>query len=127
MTRTTVARRLAFGWPYLPATSAPIGGGLIKIGGASTWAAVSVGLAPYAIWAAMCAIFLVGYLGALIRYICSGQDGQDAMTCLITTSSNAIVSILTLTPAGSGASEVRRAARPPAVQRLWQSGRPMGW
>lgn len=98
MTKTTAARRLAHGWRYLPAASAPIGGGLIKIGRASTWAAVSVGLAPYAIWAALCAVFLIGYLAALIRYICSGQEGQDAMACLITTSVNAIVSILTLTP-----------------------------
>jgi hypothetical protein len=96
MTRNTATRRLA--WCYLPVATSPIGGGLFKIGGVSTWVAVSVGLAPYVIWAALCVIFLIGYALAVIRYLCSGHDGQDAMTGLITTSTNAVVSILTLTP-----------------------------
>ena len=96
MTESTATRRPA--WRYLPAATSPIGGGLLKIGGASTWVAVSIGLAPYVIWAALCVIFLIGYAPAVIRYLCSGHDGQDAMTDLIATSANAVVSILTLTP-----------------------------
>lgn len=96
MTRNTATRRLA--WPYVPAAASPLGGGLLKLGGASTWVAVSVGLAPYVIWAALCVIFLIGYALAVIRYLCSDHDGQDAMTYLIATSANAVVSILTLTP-----------------------------
>ena len=96
MTGDTATRQLA--WRYLPSATSPLGGGLFKLGGASTWVAVSVGLAPYVIWAALCVTFLVGYAAAVIRYLCSGHDGQDAMTYLITTSANAVVSILTLTP-----------------------------
>lgn len=43
-------RRPAYSWRYLlPATGAPIGDGLMKIGHAGTWAAASVALAPFAI------------------------------------------------------------------------------
>jgi hypothetical protein len=94
------SRKSAPRWYYLlPEAAAPIGGGLIKIGQASTWAAVSVGLAPYVIVAALYALFVIGYVPAVICYLCSDHDRQDAVDRLITTSANAIVSLLTLTPA----------------------------
>ena len=85
-------RLLTHGWLYIPAVSSPIGGGLIKIGHGSTWAAVTVGVAPYAICAMLYVVFVIGYLAALTK---SGD--QEAMERLITVSANAIVSILTLT------------------------------
>jgi len=85
------------GWLYIPAVSSPVGGGLIKIGHGSTWAAVAVGTAPYAICAMLYLLFVIGYLAALIRYMCAKSGGQEAMERLITVSANAIVSILTLT------------------------------
>ena len=95
---THPAKRLfSHGWLYVPAVSSPIGGGLIKIGHGSTWAAVAVGTAPYAICAMLYVVFVVGYLAALMRYMCAKSGGQEAMERLITVSANAIVSILTLT------------------------------
>jgi hypothetical protein len=92
------AKRLVVrGWAYLPAASGPIGGGLIKLGRGSTWAALAVGLAPYAVWTLLLLVFIVGYLAALTRYLCSPPEGHDAMERLITLSANAVVSILTLT------------------------------
>ena len=90
-------RLLTHGWLYIPAVSSPIGGGLIKIGHGSTWAAVAVGVAPYAICAMLYVVFVIGYLAALTRYVCAKSGGQEAMERLITVSANAIVSILTLT------------------------------
>lgn len=99
-TRSTGTKRLTSTWCYqLPQVAGPIGAGLIKIGHASTSAAVSVGLAPYAIVAALYAIYIVEHVLAAICYLCSGRDRQDAIEHLITTSANAIVSLLTLTPA----------------------------
>lgn len=50
MTRTAGTRRATcHRTAILPGVTAPPGGGLIKIGQASTRAAVSVGLAPYAV------------------------------------------------------------------------------
>src|SRR5215472_8907444 len=47
---TARSRRLrAHTWIYGPAVCGPIGGGLIKMGGGSTLAAVVVGVAPYAV------------------------------------------------------------------------------
>ena len=58
---THPAKRLfSHGWLYVPAVSSPIGGGLIKIGHGSTWAAVTVGVAPYAICAMLYVVFVVG-------------------------------------------------------------------
>ena len=95
---THPAKRLfSHGWLYIPAVSSPIGGGLIKIGHGSTWAAVAVGTAPYAICAMLYVVFVIGYLAALMRYMCAKSGGQEAMERLITVSANAIVSILTLT------------------------------
>jgi hypothetical protein len=88
---------LTHGWLYIPAVSSPIGGGLIKIGHGSTWAAVTVGVAPYAICAMLYVVFVIGYLAALTRYMCAKSGGQEAMERLIQVSANAIVSILTLT------------------------------
>jgi hypothetical protein len=94
-------KRVTSAWCYqLPQVAGPIGAGLIKIGHASTWAAVSVGLAPYAIVAALYGIYILEHVPAAICYLCSGRDRQDAIDRLITTSTNAIVSLLTLTPAG---------------------------
>ena len=105
------AKRLfSHGWLYIPAVSSPIGGGLIKIGHGSTWAAVAVGTAPYAICAMLYVVFVIGYLAALMRYMCAKSGGQEAMERLITVSSNAIVSILTLTP-----TKLPPQARPPPI------------
>src|ERR1700733_9751664 len=99
MTEPQAKRLLARGWAYVPAVSGPIGGGLIKLGRGSTLAAVAVGLAPYAIWAVLLTAFVIGYLAALLRYLCSKPEEHDAMERFITISANAIVSILTLTAA----------------------------
>jgi hypothetical protein len=105
MTRNTGMKRLAYGWCYLlPEVAAPIGGGLIKIGQASTWAAVSVGLAPYTIVAALYAIFILEHVPAVICYLCSDRERQEAIDQLIITSANAIVALLTLTPTNNSAS-----------------------
>jgi hypothetical protein len=87
---------LEHGWLYVPAVSSPIGGGLIKLGHGSTWAAVAVGVAPYAVCVLLYLVFVVGYLAAVLRYVCAGPDGQEAMERLITVSANAVVAILTL-------------------------------
>jgi hypothetical protein len=85
------------GWLYASAASGPIGGGLIKLGHGSNWAAVGVGVAPYAICALLYSVFMIGYLAAVLRYLFSGPAGQQSMERLITVSANAIVSVLTLT------------------------------
>jgi hypothetical protein len=97
VTTRPAKRLLSHGWLYVPAVSSPVGGGLIKIGHGSTWAAVVVGAAPYAICAMLYVVFVIGYLAALIRYMCAEPGGQEAMERLIAVSANAIVSILTLT------------------------------
>ena len=86
-------------WVYLPAISSPIGGGLIKLGSGSTWAAVAVGAAPYALYALLFGVFVIGYLAALAGYLWAGPERQSAMERLIVVSANAVVSILTLTVA----------------------------
>jgi len=98
-------RRPAYSWRYLlPATGAPIGAGLMKIGHASTWAAASVALAPFTILITVYAFFAIGYVPAMICYLRSGRDQQDAKTrqdaiaSLITTSANALIALLTFTP-----------------------------
>jgi hypothetical protein len=91
------ARRLiTHGWLYVPAVSSPIGGGLIKLGHGSTFAAASVGLAPYVVCASLYAVFVVSYLAAVLRYLCADAAGQQAMERFITVSANAVVAILTL-------------------------------
>lgn len=91
-----MSRLPACSWLYVPAASGPIGGGLIKLGHGGTAAAVTVAVAPYAACALLYAVFVVGYLGALVRYLCAGTAGQQAMERLIATSANAVVAILTL-------------------------------
>jgi hypothetical protein len=110
---------------YFLVVSGPLGGGLIKLGGGNTWAAVAVGAAPYAVCALACSIFLIGYLTALARYVCSGPEGQEAMERLIVISANSVVGILTLTgvrppsrprvPGGASQRHRRRASRRPPV------------
>jgi hypothetical protein len=89
-------RLLAHGWLYIPAVSSPVGGGLIKLGHGSTWAAAAVGTAPYVICAFLYAVFVIGYLAAVTRCLLKSGE-QEAMERLITVSANAIVAILTLT------------------------------
>jgi hypothetical protein len=94
------ARRLpARAWVYVPAACSSIGGGLIKLGHGSTWAAVATGMAPYALCALLLTVHALCHLSALIRYLCAKPEEQQAMERLITVSANAIVSILTLTAA----------------------------
>jgi ABC-type Na+ efflux pump permease subunit len=99
VTARPAKRLLSHGWLYIPAVSSPVGGGLIKLGHGSTWAAVAVGTAPYAICAMLYIVFVIGYFAALVRFLCAKSGGQEAMERLITVSANAIVSILTLSPA----------------------------
>jgi len=97
MSTPPAKRLLSHGWLYIPAVSSPVGGGLIKIGHGSTWAAVAVGTSPYAICAMLYGVFVVGCFAALVRYMCAKSGGQEAMERLIAVLANAIVSILTLT------------------------------
>jgi hypothetical protein len=99
VTARPARRLLAHGWLYVPAASSPIGGGLIKLGQGSTWAAAAVGVAPYAVGGLLFIVFVIGYLAALIRWLFAKPGEQEAMERLITVSANAIVSILTLTAA----------------------------
>jgi len=62
-------------------------------------AAVTVAAGPWVIYGLLYLIFILGYLAALARYLCAGGDGRQAMERLIVISANAVVSILTLTPA----------------------------
>jgi hypothetical protein len=71
---------------------------MIKLGKASTLAAVSVSLAPYVLLAALYAVFLIAYTPAVICYLCFADDKQAAAEQLITTSACAIVAIVTFTP-----------------------------
>ncbi|HEY1623976.1 MAG TPA: hypothetical protein VGG16_09260 [Streptosporangiaceae bacterium] len=114
MRRNPVRRLL---WLSLPAVSSPVGGGLIKLGHGSTWAAVSVAVAPYVVCALLYATFIVGYLAAVLRYVCSGADGQQAMERLITVSANAVVSILTLEPGARAAEQPRKELSSPRSPR----------
>lgn len=109
MTARPAKRLLAHGWLYIPAVSSPVGGGLIKLGHGSTWAAVTVGTAPYVICAFLYAVFVIGYLAAVTRCIVKSAE-QEAMERLITVSANAIVAILTLTA-------IRLPPQPPQASR----------
>src|SRR5215472_189870 len=119
MTRNTRMRRPAYSWRYLlPATGAPLGGGLMKIGHASTWAATSVALAPFAILITIYTFFAIGYVPAMICFLSSGRDQQDAQTrqdaiaSLITTSANALIALLTFTPMNWGITQSSRTDKP---------------
>jgi hypothetical protein len=59
-------------------------------------------MAPYACCAVLYAAFIVGYLAAVLRYLCAGTAGQEAMERLILTSATAVVSILTLRDCAGG-------------------------
>src|SRR5215471_405154 len=82
-----------------PVACCSIGGGMIKLGGGSTWAAVAVGAGPCALYAMLYSGFVLGYLAAVTRYLCARAEGQRAMERLIMTSANSVVTILTLTRA----------------------------
>jgi hypothetical protein len=71
---------------------------MIKLGQGSTLAAITVSLAPYAVFALMLTVFVFGYFAALARYLWAQPEQQKAMERLIILSANAVVSILTLTP-----------------------------
>lgn len=105
-------RLLEHGWLYVPAASGPIGGGMIKLGGGNTFAAVAVATTPYALFGLMYLVFVIGYVTAVARYVWSGPEGQEAMGQLITVSTNAIVSILTLTRAQTASARAREAQEP---------------
>lgn len=99
----------------------PVGGGLIKIGHGSDWAAVCVGVAPYAVCALLYLIFGLGYLAAVLRFLCAGTAGQQAMERLITVSASAVVGIATGHVAASRASHLgRRTRRPRRRRRPWE-------
>jgi hypothetical protein len=97
MTGKPAKRVLGHGWLYLPAASGPLGGGLIKLGGGSTWAAATVAAAPYVICLLVYSVFLIGYVTALVCHVCSGPQRQESMERLIALSADAIVGLLTLT------------------------------
>jgi hypothetical protein len=98
MTGNTRAGRVNPSWYYLlPEVAAPIGGGLIKIGQASTSAAVSVSLAPYVLLAALYTVFLIGYTPAVICSLYFADNKREAAEQLITTTTGSIVALLTLT------------------------------
>jgi hypothetical protein len=86
----------AWGLARAPAASGPLGGGLLKLGHGSTAAALTVALAPYALWTLLLSVFLVGYLAAVARCIWRTGD-QEVMERMIMVSAWAVVSILTLT------------------------------
>jgi hypothetical protein len=60
-------RLLAHTWIYVPAVCGPVSGGLIKLDGGSTVAAVVMGVAPYVVWLLLLGVFVIGYLAALTR------------------------------------------------------------
>lgn len=111
-------RLLAHRWHYVPAVSFPIGGAVIKMVGGSTCEAVAVGAAPYLMYALLYVVFVIVHLAAVIRYLRSGADGQEAMARLIRLSTDAVVSILTLTPrASTGSTGPRRRTTSPRRRR----------
>jgi hypothetical protein len=89
----TRSRRLpGRGWAAsAPAVSGPVGGGLIKLGGGSTTAAVTVALAPYAVYGLLLAAFLLAFVAALVRCMRAGPGGEAAMERLINLSAAAVV------------------------------------
>src|SRR5450755_281075 len=107
----------AWGWALVPAASGPVGGGMLKLGHGSTTAALAVGLAPYALWALLLSVFVIGYLAALARCIWRTGD-QEAMERMIIVTACAVVSILTLTVPALPVSR-----RPPDVSSLSRSER----
>lgn len=75
-----------------------LGGALFKeIGHTSIWAAIGVGLAPYAVSTFRHAIFLVLHVPVEICYLCSSESRQKALRHLIVLSTNSLVSLQILT------------------------------
>ena len=85
------------GWLRMPTACSPIGGGMIKLAGGPTWAALTVGAGPYVIYAMLYLPFMLGFFAAIARCLCSHADTRQAMERLITVSANAVIAILTLT------------------------------
>jgi len=111
-------RLLARGWIYVPAACSSIGGGLIKLGHGSTWAAVATVMAPYALGALLLIVHAFCHLAALTRYLLHAKpEEQHAMERLITVSANTIVSIMTLTPATIPSPAEQPADKPSAIPR----------
>jgi acetyl-CoA carboxylase alpha subunit len=99
MTVNPRTRRTATNWRFaLPEVTAPAGGALFKvIGHTSTWAAIGVGLAPYAVCMFRYAIFLVLQVSAEICYLCSSESRQEAIHNLMVLTTNSLVSLQILT------------------------------
>jgi hypothetical protein len=99
----------------------PVGGGLIKLGHGSDWAAVAVGVAPYAVCALLYLVFGLGYLAAVLRFLCAGTAGQQAMERLIAISASAVVGIVTgHVPAPRASRAGRRNRKPRRRRRPWE-------
>jgi hypothetical protein len=110
--------RKQLGWLYLPAASGPLGGGLIKLGGGSTWVAATVAVAPYAVCLLAYSVFVLGYITAVVRYVRSGPEGQESMERLIAISANSVVGILTLTRVTVPGREIAAARRSHGASRV---------
>jgi hypothetical protein len=82
---------------------------MLKLGHGSTPAALAMALAPYALWALLLSVFVIGYIAALAQCLCRTRD-QEAMERIIMVSACAVVSILTLT------APTIPARRPPAAR-----------
>jgi predicted ferric reductase len=71
-----------------------LGGALFKeIGHTSIWAAVGVGLAPYALSMFRHLILLIFHVPAEIFYLCSSESRQEAIRHLMVLSTNSLVSL----------------------------------
>src|ERR1700752_2317316 len=103
MTANPRTRRTPASWRWvLPEVATPAGGALggalfKEIGHTSIWAAIGVGLAPYAVSTFRHAIFLVLHVPVEICYLCSSKSRQEALRHLIVLSTNSLVSLQSLT------------------------------
>jgi hypothetical protein len=88
------------------------------VGGGSTWAAVAVGVAPYAVCLLIYLVFMIGYIAALIRCVSSGPEIRKDMERLIAVSANCVVGILALRPVAipDGPDDARRPPQGAAVR-----------
>jgi hypothetical protein len=62
--------------------------------------------------AALYTVFIIGYVPAVICYLCFAENKQDAAEQLITNSACAIVALVTLTAPATKSSYTRRAGKP---------------
>lgn len=113
MTVKTRISRVKPSWYYLLlGVAAPLGGGLIKLGQASTWAGAAVGLARCVLLATLCAVFFIGYFPAAACSLYFAKNRQDAADRLVMTSAWVIVSLLALIPATKGRKRTGRPTTP---------------